>query len=284
MTDKLDNYIENVKNLPATPTVMVKLVTLFQQPDRDVDDIVNLMRQDPSLTAEVLRHSNSAFFGHEEPIVDVFEAITRVGFYEVYKTAVAKLGSQALHVPKGASSANVEKLWRHSSIAASTAGVISRRTQEDEGLAFTAGLLHDVGKIVLALGEGAKYTALTHEVGDRGSALQVTESMMFGFGHPEVGARLLAKWGLPVEISVPVQNHHKVCWAPPFERICAVVSLGNIMAHAIDDGVAEPDYDSQEAICAKKALQLDDDDLPKMMQEAQTDFERMSGTLGVAAK
>jgi HD-like signal output (HDOD) protein len=92
MNEKLDRYIEGVKDLPMAPTVLVRLIALFQQPDRDVDGIVELMRQDPSLTAEVLRHSNSAYFGQEEPIVDVFEAVTRVGFYEVYKTAVASLG------------------------------------------------------------------------------------------------------------------------------------------------------------------------------------------------
>jgi putative nucleotidyltransferase with HDIG domain len=283
MADKLDSYIENVKNLPATPTVMVRLVALFQQPDRDVDDIVNLMRQDPSLTAEVLRHSNSAYFGHDEPIVDVFEAITRVGFYEVYKTAVSKLGSQALQVPKGTSGADVEKLWRHSTATAVTSGVIARRVHEDEGLAFTAGLLHDVGKIVLALGEGAKYAVMMQEAGECGTALAGVEALVFGFGHPEVGGRLLAKWGLPEEISVPVLNHHKVCWVPPFERICAVISLGNIMAHDIDDGIPGKQNDSQEAIGAMRVLQLEEADLAALAEEAKADIARMAGSLGAAA-
>jgi putative nucleotidyltransferase with HDIG domain len=284
MIDKLDNYIEKVKNLPVTPTVMVRLVALFQQPDRDVDDIVNLMRQDPSLTAEVLRHSNSAYFGHDEPIVDVFEAITRVGFYEVYKTAVAKLGSQTLQAQRGASSADVEKLWRHSSLTAVTSGVIARRTQADEGLAFTAGLLHDVGKIVLSLAEGPKYTAMVRELGEGGPPLQGAEALLFGFGHSEVGARLLAKWGLPEEISVPVLHHHKVCWVEPFERICAVVSLGNIMAHGIDASIPGQPYDSQESLCAMRVLRLEEDDMAALLEDAQSDVKQMAGLLGAAAK
>jgi putative nucleotidyltransferase with HDIG domain len=284
MDDKLDSYIEKVKNLPATPTVMVRLIALFQQPDHDVDDIVNLMRQDPSLTAEVLRHSNSAYFGQEEPVVDVFEAITRVGFYEVYKTAVAKLGSQALHVPKGASGAEVERLCRHSSITAVTAGIIAAKAGENEGLAFTAGLLHDVGKIVLASAEGARYAALTNEVGNGGSSLQGAESLLFGFGHAEVGARLLAKWGLPEEISVPVLHHHQKKWIQPLERICAVVSLGNIMAHAVDASIPGEQYDSPEARCAMGVLQLEQDDLAALLQAAQSDIQRMTAALGVAAK
>src|SRR5271170_5932169 len=105
MNDKLDQFIAGVRDLPMAPTVLVRLVALFQRPDRDVDEIVELLRQDPSLTAEVLRHSNSAFYGLDEPIVDVFDAITRMGFYEVYRTAVAKLGSQNLQRSKGAGGA-----------------------------------------------------------------------------------------------------------------------------------------------------------------------------------
>ena len=88
MSDRLDSYLKGIRQLPATPAVLVRMIALFQQPDREVGDIVELMRQDPSLTAEVLRHSNSAYFCLEEPIVDVFEAITRLGFHEVYQTVV----------------------------------------------------------------------------------------------------------------------------------------------------------------------------------------------------
>jgi putative nucleotidyltransferase with HDIG domain len=284
MNDKLDRYIEGIKNLPMAPTVLVRLVVLFQQPDRDVDEIVELMRQDPSLTAEVLRHSNSSYFGHEEPIVDVFEAITRIGFYEVYKTAVARLGSQALQRPQSAGGVEVEKLWRHSAIAAVTAGVIARKVQENEGLAFTAGLLHDVGKMVLSAAEGGIYATLTKESGDSGSSLQRTEAMLFGFGHAEVGGQLLSRWGLPEDITVPVSLHHQVDWAKPYDRVGAVVSLGNFMAHAADDAVPEKQYESPEAVCAMSVLQLGEDDMAVLLEDAQNDIKRMTGLLGVEAK
>jgi putative nucleotidyltransferase with HDIG domain len=189
-----------------------------------------------------------------------------------------------LHRPQDACGIDVEKLWHHSVMAAVSAGVIARKAQENEGLAFTAGLLHDIGKIVLASAEGAKYTALTKEIEDGGSSPEGVEAMLFGFGHAEVGARLLSQWGLPEEISVPVLHHHQVCWVQPHERICAVVSLGNIMAHVAEANIPEKRTDTEEAVCAMDVLQLGEDDMATLLQEAHNDLKRMAGLLGAGAK
>jgi putative nucleotidyltransferase with HDIG domain len=284
MNKKLDSYIEGIKELPGTPAVLVRMIALFQQSDHEVKDVVELMSQDPSLTAEVLRHANSAYCCNEEPIVDVFEGITKLGFYEVYQIVVSKLGSQALRRPRNACGMDVEKLWRHSVMAAVGAGLIAREVQENEGLAFTAGLLHDIGKTVLALAEGSKYTALTQKIGDGGSQLEGVEALLFGFGHAQVGARLLSQWGLPEEISVPVLHHHQVRWVEPFERICAVVSLGNIMAHSAEANIPGKLSDSEEAASAMAVLQLREDDMATLLQEAQDDIKRMTGLLAAGAK
>ncbi len=179
MKDKLDLYIDRVEHLPPTPAILVRLISLFRQPDRDVDEIVELIRRDPSLTAEVLRYSNSAHFGHDECILDVFEATMRVGFYKVYQTAVARIGLEALSLPQRTGSINMAAICRHSAAAAATAGAIARRIGEPEGLAFTAGLLHDVGKIVLASAEGAQYGRLINDLGESGSSLERSESKIF---------------------------------------------------------------------------------------------------------
>jgi hypothetical protein len=83
----LDAYLDGIKNLPPTPTVLIKLINLFRQPHADVDDIVQLLQRDPALAAEILRRCNSSFFGDGSAIKDVNEAVYRLGFYEVYKTA-----------------------------------------------------------------------------------------------------------------------------------------------------------------------------------------------------
>ena len=206
MTDKLDIYIGRLQHLPAAPTVVVKLVALFRKHNLEVDEIVSLMSQDPSLTAEVLRSANSAYFGDDDQVVGVFEAIMRLGLYKVYQMAMANFGATVLSFSRNVGGIDVETLWRHSAAVASAAGLIARKVEEPEALAFTAGLLHDVGKIVLGAAEGTAYAALAREAVETGVPLQQAEAKRFGFGHAEVGARLLAKWGLPEEIAVPVRD------------------------------------------------------------------------------
>jgi putative nucleotidyltransferase with HDIG domain len=226
----------------------------------------------------------SAFSVPEEPIADVFDAITWVGFSQVYQAVVAKLASETLQLPKGACGIDVDRLWRHSAIAGVSAGSIAKRVQENESLAFTAGLLHDVGKIVLSLAEGADYTALVERAGDRGDALLEAEELAFGFGHAEVGARLLTRWGLPDNIFEPVLQHHQANWSQPFERISAVVSLANVMAHAAESNIPGGQYESESAVGAMRVLQLNEDDLAALLKRAEKDIARMTGVLGTGAR
>jgi putative nucleotidyltransferase with HDIG domain len=280
MNEKLDRYIKGVKHLPATPTVLVQLTELCQLPDHGVDEVFELIRKDPALTGEVLRHSNSARFAHDKPIADIFEAITRVGYYEIYRAAVSKLCSQLLQVPDGVCSMEVEKLWHHSAMAAVSAAAVARKVHENEDLAFTAGLLHDIGKVVLASAEGNAYTALTDGIGDKGDRLHSAEARQFGFSHADIGGRLITQWGLPQDIAAPILHHHELDWAEPFERICAVVSLGNIMAHAANDGSPGGEYNPQTAVRAMDILHLHETDMPMLMLNAKIELECMGGLPG----
>lgn len=80
--DKAQQYIGRVTHLPPAPTLLTELLGLFRDPDRDIDRVVDLLSLDPSLTAEILKKCNGAFFGGA-PASDMFEAVSRIGFYEV---------------------------------------------------------------------------------------------------------------------------------------------------------------------------------------------------------
>ncbi len=275
-TDTLDQYLDAINHLPPTPTLMLKLIELFRRPDRDVDEIVALLEQDPSLTMEVLRRCNSSFFGNETPVTDINEAVFRLGFYEVYRLTVALFGLQAMSTAKIAHSIQVEKLWRHSAITAIIGGVMARDLGESEGIVFTAGLLHDVGKIVLASAEGSAYGELLQTHGDFGSALSNAERAAFGFNHSEVGARLLSRWSVPEQVFVPVLCHHEAAWSGPFERPAAIVSLANLMGHCLDNTAPEKPCELPEAVHAMELLKLKHEDMPRLEQLSRSDIKRLS--------
>ena len=217
---------------------MVKLIELFRRADADVDEVVKLMRRDPALAAEVLRRCNLSIIGDSEPVTDINDALFRLGFYEVYQLTVSLFGMQALTLKKELKDFPAEALRRHSGITAIAAGFIAKEAGESEGIAYTVGLLHDVGKVALAAAEGSKYTALLQACGRSGALLGPAEKIAFGFSHDEIGARLLIRWGVPEEIATPVAAHHYAGWSGPHERLVNVVELANLMAHQIQKNAA----------------------------------------------
>ena len=274
--DELDCYLDSVEHLPPAPILMTKLIALFRQPDRDIDDVVELMRQDPSLTAEVLRNCSNSFFTDDAPVVDVAEAVFRLGFYEVYRLTISLFGKQSMKIGRGQKNLPVEELWQHCAVTAAAAGVLAREVGECEGTAFTAGLLHDVGKIVLASHEGERYTELARRVGRVGDTASAAERAEFGFSHAEIGGRLLTRWGVPAEISDPVIRHHDAAWSPGDDRLAAIVSLANLMAHCVTKRSECRSCELTEGVQAMESLGLNLEDMTTLSPVLRNDLKRLN--------
>jgi len=281
MKDKLDQYIDSVRHLPPAPDVMVQLIALFKQPDHDIDQVVHLISHDPSLTAEMLKRCNSSFFGGDEPAANMFEAVLRLGFYEAYRIVLAMSSLQAMSLPEINSVLSVEALWQHSAATAAVAGLVAGRMHESEGVAFTAGLLHDVGKIIFASQEGEGYCRLMRSAEASGLSLDEAEKEAYGFDHGEVGARLLTRWGLTSDIVLPVGHHHHLAGAEPCARLAATVNLADGMAHCLDESPSAAPVISPRNAEAMAVLQLAPEDLPALWQQAQEAIQQARGLMPV---
>jgi putative nucleotidyltransferase with HDIG domain len=234
----LDVYLNGIQHLPPTPSVMVKLLRIFKLADPDLDEVVKLISHDPSLTAEVLKRCNSAYFAGENPVTDIFEAISRLGFYEVYRAVVLISGARTMSLQTAAVGVKVEDLWRHSLATAVAAEVIAREISESEVAAFTAGLLHDVGKLVLASAEGGKYGTVTQSAVTESASLVELERNAFGFDNSEIGARLLERWRLPADVVAPIRHHHNLGGAGESIRLTATLALADSIAHQLEEPAA----------------------------------------------
>jgi putative nucleotidyltransferase with HDIG domain len=231
MKDKLDTFIDRVDHLPPSPRLLVKLLELFKNPDPDLDEVVKLISHDPAFTVEVLKRCNSAYFAGDKPAEDMFEAVTRLGFQEIYEIVLAMFASAALLPPGTREGAHVEILWRHSVAVAVVSRVLAQGAGESTAAAFTAGLLHDIGKVVMVSAQKDEYAQAVLNAGMFHRPVVVTEKELFGFDHAEVGARLLARWNLPPNIVAAVLHHHHLEGAGEFERLAAIVQLANLIAH-----------------------------------------------------
>ena len=264
--------------LPPAPTLLIELLGLFKEPDRDVDKVVELVSLEPSITAEVLRRCNSAFMGGGEPAGDMFEAVSRIGFYEVYTVVAAMFGASARAIPGAADAVDVSNLWRHSVTAAVAASVISDHTGEANGPAFTAGLLHDIGKLIFASVERAQYGQLIESSSAGCVSLIGAERGAYGTDHAEIGGRLLAKWNLPPEVCAAIEFHHSPTTpaADPFQRSAATVCLGDWIAHHLNEPQASlaPEHGGLLDV-----LEIKRDDLNLLFGKTSKGLERVQGLL-----
>lgn len=231
MDTVIRQHLKKVDVLPLSPALLPKLLPKLSDVDTNFDEVVEIIALDPSLTSKLLQICNSAYFGHESEVTSVAEAVSRVGYQAVY-LLVAMINSSGCFPcpsPKGIDAA---KLWRHSLAAAFNTKFVAESAGLDGNTMFTAGLLHDLGKVILAQELVPSAAGLFRGPSDAESLAQ--ESGIFGCNHAAVGAALLEDWKLPEQTVAAVRYSHEPEQAHEFKRIAACVALGNIVAHSQD--------------------------------------------------
>ncbi|HAM71581.1 MAG TPA: hypothetical protein DCM86_08065, partial [Verrucomicrobiales bacterium] len=223
-------YIRETKSLPPAPQVLPQLLKLLKQDDTDNAKVVKLVTFDPALTAKILQVCNSAAYSGGEPVADLNEALVRIGFGEVFKIVATVVGEQALGGSQRGYGIGKGELWEHSAVTAVAAQVIARKCGLDDNQAFTAGLLHDVGKIVLADALESEYGRLIEETEFHHHSLLEAEKTVLGADHAEVGGRLLEKWKFPEALVAAVRWHHDPSKAGEHTQLASVVSIANLTA------------------------------------------------------
>jgi len=156
--------------------------------------------------------------------------------------------------------------------AAVAAQLIAQHNEDDESLAFTAALLHDLGKIVLAGALEHIYAELVENSQCQQAALIETEKRLLGVQHAEIGGRLLARWKFPENIVTAVSFHHEPTGASPHQRLAAYVYLGNMIAYFMGYGCGQQAFALRGRAEALAILKLESDTLPNFMSQT---FEKL---------
>jgi putative nucleotidyltransferase with HDIG domain len=252
--------LDRVDSLPPAPRVLPRLLSALGDTETDLSQIVDLVTIDTVLTANLLRTCNSAYFGTARPAEDVSEAVQRLGFRTVYRTVAMLSGASCFKSPEPGR-LDADRLWRHSVTVAFAAQFIAEDTGLDSGLLFTAGILHDFGKVVLA---GVKAEAGTLPVPGTLEANGDTldwEIATYGFSHAEVGGRMLKRWHFSDQLAASVRCHHDPAAGGDAARFAACISLADTLAHRLDNAPVGQQVTSFEAHTALKILGLAEEQL-----------------------
>ncbi len=234
----LDSIVEAVNELPALPHIVVKIMQLSEDPDSSVQDMSNALNQDQTMTARVLRLANSAFFGFPRRISTVTDAIVFLGFKTIRSIVFAVSVSNILDRKMEGYALEQGELWRHSQCAAIAARMIARKCKFAHlDLAYTAGLLHDIGKVILNDYMKEAYHEVVALVEKGNIPFVEAENEVFGFNHAQVGARVAEKWNLPAELVESIAFHHSPEEATLNRRLTSIVHLADAICVMMGIGI-----------------------------------------------
>ncbi|RMD81172.1 MAG: HDOD domain-containing protein [Lentisphaerae bacterium] len=222
-----EQVLQKITEVPALPTAATQVLQAIQDPDVDITKLVRIIELDQSLTSNLLKLVNSALFSAGRKIGSVKEAVTRLGLRQISRLVVASAIAPMTNIEIVGYDLEPGLLWRHSirvAFAVNHLSDILSFPHDDE--AFTAGILHDIGKIIL--GTFLQINAqkiIEHAYGEIISFDQA-ERELLGIDHAETGAALLRHWQIPESIVKPVAEHHH----PPTEngsRLCDLIHVAD---------------------------------------------------------
>jgi putative nucleotidyltransferase with HDIG domain len=228
-----EEIISKVKDLPVVSETARKLPALLNKPELHRDDLVQTIRCDNVLTAKLLRVCNSAEIGLRQEVTSLDQAVMLLGHNVIFRTVTALGYGGIMSGPLVGYAVEANGLWTHSLTtggAAEYLAEIENYGSFQPPLAFTAGLLHDIGKIVLNQLLTPKVRAeIRLLIAEKNLSRVAAEREVFGADHAAVGAALLRRWGVPEIICEAVADHHKPVIHPE-PRLSALVYLANSAA------------------------------------------------------
>lgn len=264
------------KNLAPLPATVTRLATLLATDHWSIADVEGIVRLDAPLTGRLLQYANSAASASLVPIGTVRDAIMRVGVGPVLSFATATTVQRELKRALPEYGLSEGDLWRHAVATALASEVVVRAAQvEAPPETFTAALLHDVGKLVLARfldAETLRYLARARDEGGD-SSLQA-EIEILGVHHGELGGLIAANWGLPPRLVAGIQHHHTP--AAGRDVICDLVHVANVVAKRVGTGHVAAPADAVPDDASLERLQIKAEGLAGIEQDVQ---ERLASTV-----
>ena len=196
-----------LQNLPAFPPVAGQLTRLVAEEDFSYREVSDLVRADAAFSAELLRLANSPVFAFRHEIRDVPHALAVLGVQRLRGIVMTLAMKEVLLSDKQDEA--IRRCWRHNLASALVTESLAAAAWIDKGLAYTAGLLHDVGMLALISNHRRDYVKLVGAPPDAATLLE-REELFFGINHCHAGRWLLGQWGLPVDFQDVAAHHHRV--------------------------------------------------------------------------
>lgn len=226
---QLEELLAKAKALPSIPRVVSDVMSELNKEDPDARKIGEMVATDPGLTARMLKLANSAFFGLSREIVSVQDAITILGFNHIRTLIQAVALSSSFKTVPGV---NLEQFWRYSLNTAKICKTLAKSMRHNDGVAFTAGLVHAVGDLVMHIGMPDEVAKIDWTVSPFDMKRAEVERATLGYTYADVSAAFAVKWDFPEAIVKSLKHQLVPFEGDIYEPMAGIVHMASWRARA----------------------------------------------------
>jgi len=269
-----EDLLTGLRDLPSLPAVLVDALNQLDDRRADAAAVVEKIGRDPPLVARILHIANSPFFGLPREIASLREAIVMIGINRVRELLVSAVFPR-LFPPRGGAF-NHKAFWIHSMTTAVCARQIAGYASLSQECAFTAGLLHDIGRLVLGCLYPSLFARVLDEAARREVDLLTAESQVLGIDHAVLGGKVADRWNFPEGIARAIAHHHD----SPVEGGSQPMEIVVHAADLLTAGLGRPGADHQGTVfelrASLEALRIKGELLEPLLQSAH-EIQEQSG-------
>lgn len=226
---QFEKLLKQPNALPSAPKIVRKLIETFDQEDVDLNLVAKYIESDPVLTAKLLKTANSAFFGLNRNVASAREALNMLGLIKVRALVVAAAMNDSFHT---LGTVNLRQYWRYSLNSANLSRYLALPIRIDENAAFTAGLLHAIGELVMHVAMPERMMELDQSIAMLDLKRAKAQKGMFGYSYAEVGAALAREWKFPKRMVNAIEHQVAPFENDVYEPIAGVVHIAAWRARA----------------------------------------------------
>ena len=272
-----DDIVNNLGDLPSLPAVVMELLNSIDQEDIDISVLAKKVSHDQALTAKTLRLANSSLYGLQVKVTTIQQAITYLGFQTTRNliTAAAVTGC----FPEGLCAGFDDKaFWRHSIATAACAKVLARQIRFNQDYAFTAGLLHDIGRLVLVTSFPQQFAQAIAYRALHDCTMLEAERTVLGTDHVQAGLALAEHWNFSDTMRLAIGGHHDP-EAPGAGFLASIIHVADAVVYALDLAQVADDIVPKISTVAWGALGLDEDAYLQLFRETELQYQEITTVL-----
>jgi putative nucleotidyltransferase with HDIG domain len=206
----IDSILKSVGMIPAFPAAAQKVSELLSDPDYAVVDVVNVIKHDQAIAANILKISNSAYFGARQKIKTIQDAVVYLGQKQLTRAVQTATISKIYQKGGKGYVLKARDLWEHAVAVALMSQILCRKIQgDDDPILYTAALLHDVGKVIMGEYVQEYFQKIIGCINERKCSFLDAEEEFIGINHADLGGRIAEHWNFPREIRDAIAYHHR---------------------------------------------------------------------------